>query len=173
MRLPKMSLIVPVLSVVALAAPAIAGAHDDRQQYRFEERTYERMRQLAHVLDERAQHAANQAIGSAYHGSRAERRLVNDITHFARQAADFHRRMDRYRDAPWDVPGEINHLTDDARQVDRRIRNAHVFEHTWDDWAKVVDVLAQMQRSAVAEHGRDRYGNRYGVTYRDHDARRY
>jgi hypothetical protein len=173
MRVPRVLLIVPMLGV-GLAVPAIAAAHDDRQEYRFEGQTYERMRELAHVLDQRAQHAANQAIGSAHHGSRAERRLLADITHFARQAAAFHRRMDRYRDAPWDVPGELNHLTDDARQVDRRIRSAHVFEHTWDDWAAVVDALAQMQRSPVVERGRDRYyENRDNGRYREHDVRRY
>src|SRR5262245_595688 len=101
MRLPRISLIAPVLSI-GLAVPVMAAAHDDDQQYRLEERTYDRMRALAHVLDEQAQHAADQAIESAHHGGRAERRFVNDITHFARQAAEFHRRMDRYRDAPWD-----------------------------------------------------------------------
>ena len=157
MRFPGVSHI--VLLTVGLAIPAIAGAHDDRQQQRFDERTYERMRQLAHVLDERAQHAARQAINGSHHGGRAEDRFLGDITHFARQAAAFHRRMDRYREAPWDVPVEIDHLTNDARQVNRRLRNAHVFEHTWDDWAAVIDVLAQMQRSAVAQHGRGQYGD--------------
>src|SRR5215831_2224677 len=174
MRFPRISLIVPVLSI-GLAVPVMAAAHDDDQQYRFEERTYDRMRQLAHVLDEQAQHAADQAIDGAHHGGRAERRFLNDITHFARQAADFHRRMDRYRDAPWDVPDEVDHLTNDARRVDRRIRDAHVFEHTWDDWEAVIDVLAQMQRTAVVEHGRDHYGDRDGNRnvdhYRDHDFR--
>jgi hypothetical protein len=171
-----MSLVVPMLSV-GLGVPAIAVAHDDdRQQYRFEERAYERMRGLAHALDDRARHAARQAIGGAHHGGRAERRFLDDITHFARRAADFHRRMDRYRQAPWDVPREVDHLTDDARQVGRRIRSAHAFEHTWDDWAAVIDVLVQMQRTVVVEHGRDRYrdhyGDRHGNPYGDRGYRR-
>jgi hypothetical protein len=116
--------------------------------------------------------AHTKAIGNSP-GSRSERRFLNDIRHVARRAADFHRRMDRYRQSPWDDPREIDLLTDDAR----RIRNAHVVEHTWDDWAAVIDVLAQMQRSAVAEHGRDRYGdhdgNRDGIRYSDRGRRRY
>lgn len=163
MRFSRIALIAPVLSV-GLAASAIAGPHDgDRRQDRYDERTYQSMRQLAHVLDERAQHAANQAIGSEHHGTRAEQRFLNDITHFARQAAGFHRRMDRYRDAAWDVPGEVDHLRDDARRVNRQIRNAHVFEHTWDDWAAVLDVLDRMQRSAVAGRNHDRHGESYGA----------
>jgi hypothetical protein len=173
MRSSKMSLIVAVLSV-GLAVPAIAGPHDgDGRQGRYDERTYERMRELAHVLDERAQHAAHQAIGSAHHGGRAERRFLSDITHFSRQAADFHRRMDRYRESPWDVPGEINHLTDDARRVNRQIRSAHLFEHTWDDWAGVLDVLNRMQQSSVADRGHDRYGDRVGDRDGDRGYRRY
>ena len=173
MRFSRIALIVPVLSI-GLAASAMAGPHDrDGRQDRYDERTYQRMRELAHVLDERAQHAAKQAIDGAHHGARAERRFLDDITHFARQAAGFHRRMDRYRDAPWDVPGEINHLNDDARRVDRQICSAHVFEHTWDDWAAVLDVLNRMQRSAVVEHGQDRDGDHYGDRYGDRGFRRY
>jgi hypothetical protein len=164
-----MSIIVPALSA-GIVVPTIARAHDgDRQQGRFEERTYENMRRLAHALDEQARHAANQAIDGAHHGGRAERRFLNDVRHVARQAADFHRRMDRYREAPWDVPREIDHLTEDARRVNRQIRGAHVFEHTWDDWARVIDVLSQMRRTAAAGHGRDHYGDRVG----DHDGDRY
>lgn len=174
MRFSRIALVVSVLSV-GLAASAMAAPHDgDRRQDRYDERTYQRMRELAHVLDERAQHAANQAIDGAHHGGRAERRFLNDITHFAQQAAGFHRRMDRYRDAPWDVPGEVNHLSDDARRVDRQIRSAHVFEHTWDDWAAVLDVLNRMQQSPALGHGRDRYGDHYGDRYWDrYDDRGY
>jgi hypothetical protein len=149
-----MSIIVPVLSI-GLAAPALAEAQGfGRQQNRYEGRTYERMRELAHVLDQRAQHAANQASLSAHRGGRSEQRVLNDITLFAQQAADFHRRMDRYRESPWDVPNEIDHLTVDARRVNREIRRARVFEPAWDDWSATIDVLGQMQRTAVVAQGR-------------------
>ena len=181
MRSLKTSLIVPVLSA-GLLVPVAAAAHDDvrQQQGRFDDRTYERMRRLAHELDERAQHAVHQAMDGAHHGDNRERRFINDVRHFARQAADFHRRMDRYRESPWDVPREIDHLTDDARRVERQLRNAHVFEHTWGDWAEVVDVLVQMQRSSTVDHGRvrygdhgDGYGNRNGDRSSDRVSRRY
>ena len=56
MRFSKTSFIVPVLSL-GLIAPAAAIAQDfGREQYRFEDRRYEgrsfeRLRELAHVLD--------------------------------------------------------------------------------------------------------------------------
>ena len=173
MRFSRMSIIVPVLSI-GLAAPALAVAQDfgrpqfGRQQYRYEGRTYERMRELAHVLDQRAQHAANEAALTARRG-RSQQRFLNDITHFAQQAADFHRRIDRYRESPWDVPNEINHLTDDASRVNREIRSARVFERTWDDWNAAIDVLGQMQRTAVVAQRRDRNYDRD----RDRSYRRY
>lgn len=167
MRFSRMSIIVPVLSI-GLAAPAVAVAQDfGRQQYRYEGRTYERMRDLARVLDQRAQHAANEAALNSNRRGRSERRLLNDITRFAQQAADFHRRMDRYRESPWDVSNEINHMTVDARRVNQEIRNARGFERTWDDWNATIDVLGQMQRTAVVaqnrgyDRDRDRSYRRY------------
>lgn len=173
MRLSRIFLIVPVLGI-GLTVPAIAGAHEDDQwQGRLEERTYDRMRELAHDLDGEAQHAAEQAIDSAHHGDRGERRFLEDMTHFARQAAEFHRRLDRYGEAPWDIQSEIEHMASDARRVNRQIRAAHVFEHTWDDWNDVVDVLAQMQRLAGVGHGRDRDAERYGYRRGGRDYRRW
>lgn len=128
---------------------------------RLEGRTYDRVRQLAHQLDERAHHAADQAIDSAHHGDRREERFVDAVAHFAEQAADFHRRMDRYRESPWDVPNEVAHLIDDARRVNGRIHDAHVFEHTWDDWDAAVDVLNEMQRAVGS--GRYRGAHRFSL----------
>jgi hypothetical protein len=141
---------------MGLFFPTAARAHDrhERQDH-LEGRVYDRIRELAHVLDERAQHAAEQAADTAHHGGRDERRFLDTVFHFARQAADFHRRMDRYRASPWDVPDEVDHLARDAHQVNRRIHDAHVFEHTWDDWDAVLDVLDQMQRVTGGFDDRD------------------
>jgi hypothetical protein len=162
MRFPKMLPVIVAVVGMGPFAPALAGAHEShRRQDRLEGRDYDRMRELAHRLDELAQHAADQAVEGAHHGGRGERRFLNAITHFARQAADFHERMDRYRESPWDVPGEVDHLIRDARRVNGQIHNAHVFEHTWDDWDAVVDVLVRMQRVVVSEDDRDPYPLRH------------
>ena len=173
MRRSRTFLLVPVLAV-GLAVPAIAGAHEAEQwQGRFEDRTYDRVRELAHELDGEAQHAAEQAIDSAHHGDRSERRFLEDIAHFAQRASGFHRRLDWYREAPWDIQGEIEHMASDARRVNRQIRSAHVFEHTWEDWNDVIDVLAQMQRLAGVGHGRDRDADRYEYRRGSRDYRRW
>ena len=160
MRFPKrLPAIMSVVGIV-LFAPTLARAqYGHGRQDRLEERTYSRVRELAHLLDERARHAADQAAEGAHHGGRSERRFLDAVTHFARQTADFHERLDRYRESPWDVPREVDHLIRDARTVNGRIRNARVFEHTWDDWDAVVDVLEQMRRLVGGEdnHGQHRF----------------
>jgi hypothetical protein len=173
-----------VLGAIACATPTLAqGQHDsdenpyqrgryevqhdrwesrwDRdRQYRLTGRRYERMRALAHRLGEQAKHAADQAVDGSHHDDRSEGRFLNAITHFAEQAEDFHERMDRYQESPWDVPREIDHLLEDARRVNRLIHDAHAFEHTWDDWDEVIDLLVQIQR-VFGDDGRNRYPFRH------------
>ena len=155
MRFPLTLPVIVAIVGMGLSVPVRAGAHQtEGRQDQFEDRTYDRMRELAHLLAEQAQHAAEQAMDAAHHGRRGERRFLSAITHFARQAADFHERMDRYRESPWDVPDEVDHLVRDARRVDRQIHDAHVFEHTWDDWDNVVDIAVRMQRVVGDEDDR-------------------
>jgi hypothetical protein len=181
MRLYRSTMIVAGL---LLAGPALASAFEAQLVFRWGTRErpltgrrYETMRSLAHYLGERAQHAAEQAEASAHHGTRSERRLLADIGHFARQAGDFHERMDNYLDDPWDLPSEVAHLNEDARRVSNQIRRAHVFEHTWDDWNAVLDTMQQMNRllagydvrvpSAHGDSEDDHH--RYRRDPRDHD----
>jgi len=130
------------------------GRYDERDRPLMGRR-YETMRSLAHDLDERAEHAANQARGEARHRGRNARRFLDDMNHFARRADDFHERMDRYRDSPWDVANEVAHLDRDARDVNRAIRDARVFERTYDDWDAVLDVLNRMNRVMAGRNRRD------------------
>ena len=127
------------------------GFHYGTKEHPFEGERYQTMRALALSLDERAQHAASQSIDDAHQGRKDERKFVDAVTRFAEQARDFHRRMDNYQDDPWDVPDEVEHLNDDAHNVSDRIRKARVFEHTWQDWDGVLDVLRQMNR-VIAGH---------------------
>jgi len=143
-----------------LAAPVAMGSADDgvrrygTKDHPFEGERYQTMRALAHSLDERAQHAASQSIDDAHRGKKDERKFVDAVSHFADQARDFHRRMDSYQKDPWDVPDEVKQLNDDAQKVSERIRQARVFEHTWEDWDAVLDALQQMDR-VIAGHNVD------------------
>jgi hypothetical protein len=149
----RLGRILGLLASLSLVGTALASAHDVRVQFqfgtrehRFEGRRLETMRALAHYLDERAHHVAEQAIGPSHRSTYSERAVLTSITHFAGRAGDFHSRMDRYEEEPWEVPAEVSHLNDDARTVNARMRRARVFEHTWDDWDAVLDVLDRMNR---------------------------
>src|SRR5262245_16008731 len=173
MRIPITVLGAAVLLGTTFFAPSSVAAHDqfDQRAYRgdrrLEGRSYQTMRALAHYLDERAQHALEQASDTEHHGDRRERQFLGFIQHFARRASEFHEQMDRYTESPWDVGADIEHLIQDARNVNGRIRRAHVLEHTWDDWASVLDVLDRMQRAMSGEDVRVPSAHRRG--WRDYD----
>jgi phage shock protein A len=153
-----------------LLATAGCAAHDHDVRYDRDERAergrrYQTMRALAHELDERAGRAFDQARESARHGGHDEKRLRDSAEHFARRAAAFHERMDRYEDSPWDVPSEVRHLNEDAREVSRRIRDARASWRSYDDWDAVLDALGRMNRLVE--------GNQWAAAPSDHDRWRY
>jgi hypothetical protein len=121
-----------------------------RERYRpdtLSNASYERMRQWAHELGELAEHANEQAQAqqAGYRGFRRDRNFLRSIDHFAERAQQFHERMDTYRERPWQVDDEIDHLLRDAREVQTRIRRARfVDRHTVEDWNQVVDILNRM-----------------------------
>lgn len=142
-------------AVLALAAGPVAlpAQAQVSLQFRFgtrdrplEGRQFEKMRALAHYLDESAQHAAREAVENARRGGRTERKLLSSITDFARRTDSFHDRMDNYIASPWDIPNELVNLDERARRVNDRIHRARVFEHTYDDWVATIDVLDRMKR---------------------------
>lgn len=111
---------------------------------------YETMRALAHYLDERAEHAHAQATESPSR-SRNTRLFVASVRDFARRAQGFHRRMDNYINEPWDVPRDVSSLEVRAQRVGYRMRRARLFEHIYDDWDAVLDVLDRMERLLAGE----------------------
>ena len=166
----KTGTVVAVVGVSALALFGSAcasygsgvGVRHEARERGLAGRRYETMRSLAHDLGERAERAANQARREARHRGRSGRQFLDDIDHFARRANDFHERMDRYRDSPWDVRDEVAHLNRDAQEVNRRIRNARVFERTYDDWEAVLGVLNRMDHLLAGydlDGPRGRHGN--------------
>lgn len=158
------------------AVSAVASAqypNESRSRGRvMEGRSFERMRQYAHQLDELAQHAREQAHAQqgGYRGFRRDTKFLRSIDHFADRTDRFHERMDTYREQPWAVDDEIDHLLRDARNVQYRLRRARfVDEHTVEDWNNVVSLLNRMAaeyRTGIGYGSTGPYGNRYpGNTY--------
>ncbi|HEX9689441.1 MAG TPA: hypothetical protein VGB47_10290 [Thermoanaerobaculia bacterium] len=143
------------------AAPAARAQYQSRRDV-LSNASYERMRQYAHELDERAEHANAQAQArqAGYRGFRRDTKFLKSIDHFADRARAFHQRMDTYRTRPWNVDEEIQHLIRDARNVQSRLRRARfVDRHTVADWDKAVRLLNQMASEYQA--GISPYGTHY------------
>ncbi len=142
------------------AVSAAASAQYRSQRNVLNDRSYERMRQLAHDLDEAAQHAREQAHAyqGGYRGFRRDTKFLRSIDHFADRTDRFHERMDTYREQPWAVDDEIDHLLSDARNVQVRLRRARfVDEHTVEDWNNVISLLNRMTaeyRAGIGSGGR-------------------
>jgi len=131
-----------------------------------ESRSYDRMRQYAHQLDELAQHAREQAHAQqgGYRGFRRDTKFLRSIDHFADRTDRFHERMDTYQTQPWNVDDEIDGLLRDARNVQYRLRRARfVDEHTVEDWNNVIGLLNRMSseyQTGIGGRWRGRYGSR-------------
>jgi hypothetical protein len=158
---------IAVAGFFAVSAAASAQYPNDyRNRGRvLESRSYERMRQYAHQLDELAQHAREQAHAQqgGYRSFRRDTKFLRSIDHFADRTDRFHEQMDTYQRQPWAVDDEIDHLIRDARNVQYRLRRARfVDQHTVEDWNNVVGLLNRMAseyRAGIGYGGRWR-GNR-------------
>ena len=107
---------------------------------------YETLRALAHHLGETARGALEGAADDGQRGasSSEEDRFLSSIRSFARGADDFHRLVDNYRAAPFEVPAQVDALAAQAHQVHDRIRAEKALENTYDDWEAILEVLDRM-----------------------------
>jgi HPt (histidine-containing phosphotransfer) domain-containing protein len=146
-------------------APAASAQYTNRNRDAYRNRgglrsqSYERLRQWARELDERAEHANEQAQAqqAGYRGFRRDTNFLKSIDHFAERARGFRARIETYRTSPWDVDDELQHLLRDARTVQTRLRRARFADrHTAADWNQVVNLLNQMTTEYRAGIGTSR-----------------
>src|SRR5438105_598252 len=106
---------------------------------------YQTLCGLAAYLDRTAQGALEGAADDARHGTSRDARFLSSIRAFAQSTADFHRRIDAYPAASFDVAPVVEGLGDGARKIDGRIREVHALPSTYDEWEGVIDVLQRMR----------------------------
>lgn len=141
-------------ALVGLFAAAPSRADDQYRGGVIQNTSIERITSLAHQLEEAAEHASEQAkaLQAGYRGFRRDTKFLKSIDHFADRARRFHERLESYRTRPWNVDEEIEHLTRDARNVQRRLQRARSIDrHTVEDWSRSLELLSQM--SAEARRG--------------------
>jgi hypothetical protein len=165
-------------AAIALAAPVVAQAQGARYPNRgasLSRTSYDRMRQFARELDERARAANDQARRDQSDQYRRDTKFLNEVDQFARRAAQFRQRMDSYQTRPWNLDEELARLTEEARQVQYRIRRARFADaRTRQDWDRVVALLSRMTseyRSGGLRADRNDPSDRIGGWDRDSDFR--
>ena len=131
-------------------APAVEAQPRARQnrQDRVSNAGYQRMRQFARELDERAADANRQAQAdqAGYRGVRRDTKFLNSIRDFAQRSRAFRARMETYQTRTWNVDEEIQILLRDARNVQTRIGRARYADaRTRQEWAEVVDLLGNLR----------------------------
>lgn len=130
-----------------LSQTAPLSAEHETQRGTLSDASDQRMRQYARELDERAQHANEQAQNDQRGQYRRDTKFLKSVSHFAKRTGAFRDRMDEYRTRPWNVDEELRHLLRDARNVQERLRRARFADsHTRQDWDRVVALLDRMSR---------------------------
>jgi len=104
----------------------------------------QQFRDLARDLDMQSSRALQAAEGSASRYGRAQA-VLTDLRGFAQRARDLRARVDgSNRVVTGDVAPLVAELAQDARALDRRMRDSRVFPDAWDEWSGVIAGLDRM-----------------------------
>ncbi len=137
------------------------------------EPAYRELRVLSRSVDERAQHANDEARRRESWISRRDHGLQSSIADFARSARRFEERLANYRAAPWPVDDDLRTLLQGARDVQDRVSHSRFADgQTQSDWNEIVEMLGRMVKVSQSRDGltgappaeprRDEYGERRG-----------
>jgi hypothetical protein len=147
-------------SVASASAQTVWGTYEQP----LEGRRFETMRALAHYLDEATQDALAGTVQARRGGAPADRRYITAVRDFARQAENFHTRMDNYDTSQFEVTDDVDYLATRARRVNQLVRRVNAYQNTYDDWRRVIDTLGLMRRVLNGEDvhvppAHDEYGD--------------
>jgi len=101
-------------------------------------------RQLAHDLDVSATQAHVQAKRDVGEYRARGRQFLGELYYFQVQSRDLHTRADATKVNPQQIGPLVDRLLEEARQADRRMRDARVFTSVWDDSGRTITILRRM-----------------------------
>lgn len=103
----------------------------------------ESFRRLAHDLEVITTRAH---VTAGRHADRYERgpQFLGELNYFAAQGRDLHVRADSGPIGPQLVGPIVDHLLEEARLADRRMRDAKALLEVWDDSGRAITILEQM-----------------------------
>jgi hypothetical protein len=116
----------------AYVVPALSGS------------SLEELRRLAADLEVSATRAHDEATRAVGKYRDRGQQFLGELRHFAAQSRDLQRSANAGKVDPQRVGPLVDHLLEEARQADRRMRDAEVFTEVWDDSAHAITILQQM-----------------------------
>jgi hypothetical protein len=103
----------------------------------------EQFRQLVHDLEISATRAHARAKREAARYPRGAQ-FLGELGYFEAQSRDLHLRADAGDVAPQEIGPIVDHLLEEARLADRRMRDAQTFAEVWDDSGRTITILQRM-----------------------------
>ena len=106
----------------------------------------ERVKQLAHDLDEAAEHVHIQAERETDNQWGRDSRAIMALHEFAEAAEHFHRQVESYSNDPRHTQNDFYNLTYAYRDASRAMHYARFSEHVLRDWYEAEDAFRQLRR---------------------------
>jgi hypothetical protein len=101
-------------------------------------------RQLARDLEVSADQAHEKAKRDLGEYRDRGRQFLGELEYFAAQSRDLHARAEAGRVSPQEIGPIVDRVLEEARQADRRMRDAQVFTSVWDDSGRTIVILRRM-----------------------------
>jgi hypothetical protein len=101
-------------------------------------------RQLAQDLDISATEAHGRAKRDVGDYPSRGQQFLGELYYFEVQSRDLHGRADAAQVNPQQIGPAVDRLLEEARQADRRMRDARVFTSVWDDSGRTITILRRM-----------------------------
>jgi len=133
--LERMSLLLAGREVEVPAAHVVAARSGSRLQ---------EFRELAHDLDISASQAHEQAKRDVGEYPARGRQFLGELYYFQVQSRDLRARAEAQQVNSQQIGPIVDRLLEEARQADRRMRDARVFTSVWDDSGRTITILRRM-----------------------------
>jgi len=101
-------------------------------------------RQLAQDVDSSATRAHDRAKRDLANYPERGPQFLGELSYFAAQSRDLETRASAAQVDPQQIGPIVDRLLEEARQADRRMRDARVFTSVWDDSGRTITILYRM-----------------------------
>lgn len=130
------TVLVGVFAALALTAAA-AASHPELDRM-------DRVRYLAHEIEQAARHVHKQAERDAHHFTRAEDRALASLHHLDKKARHFHREVERHHRDPYHTEADFRALVDAFSDARYQLSHLHAYRHVRQDFHRVEVLMGEL-----------------------------